>query len=358
METKIAKQNNRKSFTRKLAGLLPNHFMKTLFSEKFPVWAYIYMTRKCNENCSYCFYKDDNTPEMSGEELISAIDKAHELGTRYVSFFGGEPTLRRRELINSIKHASLEKRMFTQLPTNGSLLTQDYLDELGEAGLDLLDVSFDSLKGAEGSKKNLICREGLFDKIKNSREKYHYALKINYVVTPHNYAEVDDVFEFAKENDIIVSARLAFAPPLNGQSNTDIYFKNTSEHIKIVEELSKKLIEKKRQGYRTSEPIEFYEKMPEFVKGSKNLWKCDALENNLTIECDGTVRLCGALPCKKGKMEIHFSELNPDYYQRLRKESEALIEKCNDKCMAAAYFCSQFYERHPITFLKNVVLKL
>lgn len=354
MERKIIKRNKR--VKKKLVRLLPSYALKTLLKKDFPHWAYIYITRKCNESCDYCSYTGDS-PEMSEQELISAIDKVHELGTRYVSFFGGEPTLRRRKLVRAIKHASLEKRMFTQLPTNASLLDGDYLDELGSAGLDMIDVSFDSLQNAAGSRKNLHNNSDIFKEILKSRDKYGFQFKTNQVITRNNYEEIDKIFEFAKENNIALSLRLAFSPPLKERSSAKIYFQNTPEDIKIVEDISKNLINKKKQGYLTSEPIEFYEAMPSFVKQEENIWKCNALRNNITIETNGLVRLCGALSFGQGNLEIHFSELTTKNYKKLNDKAKAFLPICNDNCLAAAYFCSDFYLKNPITFLKDAAFK-
>jgi molybdenum cofactor biosynthesis enzyme MoaA len=68
-----------------------------------PLWAILYVVRRCNLSCAYCGFKDDTIPDPPLELLLSAIDKIRELGCRFVSLTGGEPTLR-RDLPEVIAH--------------------------------------------------------------------------------------------------------------------------------------------------------------------------------------------------------------------------------------------------------------
>ncbi len=67
----------------------------------------IFLTRRCNKECDYCYTEKDYNPkeELSLEENKKVIDKFKELGVWYLAFSGGEPTLR-SELADSIRHAN------------------------------------------------------------------------------------------------------------------------------------------------------------------------------------------------------------------------------------------------------------
>jgi len=209
---------------KKIKGNLSTYVQSLTSRNPFPVWAYIFMTRDCNLACSYCYVTKAKFEEMGIkgasddmgiDELKQAVDKLLELGTKYVSFFGGEPTVRRKELVEIIRYASFEKDMFTQLPTNGTLLAREgYIDDLGRVGIDLMDVSLDSLGRFDSSKKDLYHRESLFDNLLEGREKHSFAIKTNYVITPKNPEQLEGILEFGRSNRIIVSIRLAMKPPI------------------------------------------------------------------------------------------------------------------------------------------------
>ena len=102
----------------KIRGNLVQYVKPLIMGKKFPVWAYLFVTRNCNLACTYCHVNrkacekmgmQGASVEMSSDELKEAIDKLYSLGTRYISFFGGEPTLRRKELVEAIKHVTESK---------------------------------------------------------------------------------------------------------------------------------------------------------------------------------------------------------------------------------------------------------
>ena len=130
--------------------LLPS-FLKSRFSP-VPLWTHIYVTRKCNLNCKYCFVKDQKKTELDGKGLINVIDKLYALGCRFISFFGGEPTIR-KDFVDMVEYAN-RKGMFTHMTTNGILLTPDYINRLGKAGIDIVNLSVDSVFEFDYSNKD------------------------------------------------------------------------------------------------------------------------------------------------------------------------------------------------------------
>lgn len=297
---------------------------------------------------------DGASNEMTLTQLKQAIDKLFELGTRWISFFGGEPTIRRNELIGSIEHASMKKEMFTQLPTNGLLLKdQSYVDDLGRAGIDLLDVSLDSLARFDSSRKDIHHRQGLFETLFEGRKKYGYAVKTNFVLTKANIDQLIPVMEFANQNNIILSIRLVFKPPIRPpawKEEDNLYFDNSPDDIRLVDEAVNIILEKKAAGYVMSEPNEFYDAMRKYVRGQHSLWKCDAGKYHLTVNNDGTIMQCAVLV---DMLPMHVSELDERYFERIESEVSKKLAMCNDNCLAAAYFCSQHYRKHPLSFFEQ-----
>ena len=120
----------------------------------------ISLTEKCNFRCTYCMPEEGI--ELSDQNKILTLDNISriaeifvgQLGTTKIRLTGGEPTVRRDlpEIIKCIKsHPEVESIGIT---TNGALLGKK-LESYADAGLDVINVSLDSLVPA---KNELITR--------------------------------------------------------------------------------------------------------------------------------------------------------------------------------------------------------
>ena len=95
----------------------------------------------CNQKCLHCYAAGQ---EMSEEEELPTdkwkeiIDKCRKECIPQVTFTGGEPTMR-DDLIELINHA---RWFVTRLNTNGVKLTKEYCDELFNASLDSVQITF------------------------------------------------------------------------------------------------------------------------------------------------------------------------------------------------------------------------
>jgi MoaA/NifB/PqqE/SkfB family radical SAM enzyme len=57
------------------------------------------ITHKCNLKCLHCYWwKQEHPPELSDEQMIAFLKKLRESGLRAAILYGGEPTLRPRNL--------------------------------------------------------------------------------------------------------------------------------------------------------------------------------------------------------------------------------------------------------------------
>ncbi len=340
---------------------------KLLLGRIFPLWAYILITRRCNLSCSYCYVTEDHLKkmglkypqkELNLSQLKQSVDKLHEFGTRWVSFFGGEPTVRRKELVGIVEYASKEKNIFTQLPTNGFLLgDKSYVDELGCAGIDLIDVSLDSLFRFDLSKKDLFHRPDLFENIFEGREKYGYTIKTNLVLTKTNVDQLEPIMEFANDNNVLLSVRLALNPPIPPQGWTGdcgFYFTDREEDHQIVDRAVDYVLRKKDEGYVTTEPAEYYQTMKNYIRAVPGVWKCDAGKYHLTVDSDGTLMQCALLLDGLG---LNILDLDKNYFSDIESKVKSNLTQCNDRCLAAAYFCAQHYRKNPLSIFKQGFLQ-
>ena len=115
---------------------------KRLFDRK-PLQCSLYLTDKCNLDCSYCTEYDNSKPHPKLEDLKLWIRKIRDLGTMRIALVGGEPLLH-PDVVEIVRYCR-ELGFATSLTTNGFLLTRKLLKELEEAGLQVSQISVDRM---------------------------------------------------------------------------------------------------------------------------------------------------------------------------------------------------------------------
>jgi radical SAM protein with 4Fe4S-binding SPASM domain len=125
---------------------------------EYPVLSELAVTYRCNLRCNFCYVGEQPCDELSTSDAQNVLYKiAREAEVPSVSFTGGEPMLRTdiRELVAYASGIG----MWTNLITNGTLLTVDAVRQLRDAGLSSAQVSIegpnavvhDSITGVPGS---------------------------------------------------------------------------------------------------------------------------------------------------------------------------------------------------------------
>jgi pyrroloquinoline quinone biosynthesis protein E len=101
-------------------------FLRKVFSKSLSK-VLIHITDKCNYGCRYC-YVERKKASLKKEEWFDILEQARRLGVTKISILGGEPFCEPylEELIRRIKRL----RMKPYLYTNGSLLTEEWMDKL------------------------------------------------------------------------------------------------------------------------------------------------------------------------------------------------------------------------------------
>jgi MoaA/NifB/PqqE/SkfB family radical SAM enzyme len=126
-----------------------------------PVMMLISLTSRCNLSCSGCYMqqrKGRDEPEMRFGELMSVIAQAETLGISVISFVGGEPLLRRRDLFDIVR--SFPRILFT-LSTNGLLIDEDIAREIASCPNLVPFISLEGFRTATDT-----CRgQGVHDRV-------------------------------------------------------------------------------------------------------------------------------------------------------------------------------------------------
>jgi len=115
---------------------VPNPYIESLL---------LSITNRCNFRCKHCYAEapQGKYGELSMETLMRMMDQFVEAGIPNVAITGGEPFARPElpELVRGLRDRHIG---FTEIFTNGSLLTDDVLDQIEEAGFHPhFKISFD-----------------------------------------------------------------------------------------------------------------------------------------------------------------------------------------------------------------------
>src|SRR4030042_3929629 len=170
-----------------------------------PWSAMIYLTSKCNLNCSMCWRHTDfgrkyvNEPELTTPKFKEIITELSEMGCGKLSFAGGgEPLIHKDflELAGLAKGFGME----CDVGTNGTLLL-DMVPRLEDIGWDSVSISLDGyIKGIN----NEIRGRG-FDEACSAlaaAAKSDIAVNIISVLHPLNYDYLNEMVEFANLNEV------------------------------------------------------------------------------------------------------------------------------------------------------------
>lgn len=166
----------------------------------------ISITNRCNINCFYCHH-DGIIPqeyEMTPYEIERIARVARNIGIKKIRLSGGEPLVR-TDIVEIIRKLSQLDFQDMAITTNGTLL-EEYSQKLKDAGLDRVNVSFDTLNP---NTYRFITKSNYLEKvkrgIKTAVEVGLYPVKVNMVVMRNlNHEEVWDMFQFCKENGAIL----------------------------------------------------------------------------------------------------------------------------------------------------------
>jgi MoaA/NifB/PqqE/SkfB family radical SAM enzyme len=135
-------------FSLERAKTLIRYLYKTkIIGRVIPEVITVGVTYKCQCRCVHCSSNVPNLKgqilkrEMSTSQLKEIIDQSVQMGIPRITFFGGEP-LMRKDIFELIRYA-YDRGLITKINTNALGLKEDVVLKLKQAGLTQCDVSID-----------------------------------------------------------------------------------------------------------------------------------------------------------------------------------------------------------------------
>lgn len=182
---------------------------RTNWNVSVPVQVYWMVTRRCNFECQFCDvirHPDDVKQELTPEEVTKFVHQMADMGIYKLGISGGEPLLRKKHILAAIRTAN-ERGVWTGLGTNASLLDEESVVELADAGVNHLSISLDGMEETQiRLRRNPKAWSGVVNALRLVKEKTGgrmYA-KLNYVLNNQNIDEILPVVNFAKESGVSI----------------------------------------------------------------------------------------------------------------------------------------------------------
>lgn len=216
---------------------LPWWFFKARFLGcKKPLQTVLFISEKCNLACKHCtVYKIKNPIIKTYEKIREELEYSYRLGSRFVDFEGGEPTIWKEgdKDLNSLIRLAKEIGYYSATITTNAQLP------FAGSEADSIWVSLDGL----GSYHDEVRGKGAFERLeKNIEGSKHPQLSVNMVINTNNYPSVEETIEYARNSPYIQSISLNFHTPYPGTEHLMLDSGKRSEVIDLI-------IRKKKQGY-------------------------------------------------------------------------------------------------------------
>lgn len=161
-------------------------------------------TERCNLNCTGCWAGDySRHEELDFDTLDRIFTECEELGIYFIIMSGGEPTMRKKDIIKlAEKHSSQAFLLFT----NGTLVDDEFVAEMKRVGNITLAFSIEGFEETTDARRG----KGTFKKVMEAMDRMRKAGLIYGVSVTYNR---DNTEELASEEfvDMLVDKGVVYA---------------------------------------------------------------------------------------------------------------------------------------------------
>jgi MoaA/NifB/PqqE/SkfB family radical SAM enzyme len=259
-----------------------------------PIISYLFTEWKCNLDCHYCWAFDNKVQGMTEDVGRRSIDWLHDTGCRVLALMGGEVLLRPK-FVHKVIYYAAKRGFWVYVPTNGRLMRERVIDQMGDAGVATVNLAVDSVEDRPELPKALNPILTYFKYLIKKQYVYGFSVFFNINITRINMDDVKQLTEIAHDSGIATDYHINESPMLDQPQ-----FKHrdgnstfiTREDWPSIDALVDWLIEKNKSGYKMVNSVRRLAQMKEFMRGKLQDWDCRAGQNSLIIRTDGTLAPC------------------------------------------------------------------
>lgn len=232
-----------------------------------PEQVVIDLTNRCNNNCIGCWTRSpllrEKQPsarwiaeEIPFDSMMHLLNDLHDLGTRRIRFTGGGDPLIHPRLDDLVK-ACKQRNLITCITTNGTLLTPERAELFASLPIDELAVSIWAGSPDTYARTHPNKTGRTFEKLERNltllaqKKKLRPKVTLAHVVFAMNYAEVEQMFDFARRVQAD-SVYFAVLDPIEGY--TDGLLLKPDQVVQVNRQLDR--IEKRNQALPERQRLE------------------------------------------------------------------------------------------------------
>lgn len=278
-----------------------------LFKRKIPFFLGWNLTFRCNLKCRYCGVHDaDKGAELSTAEVVTRLDALWNLGTRWVTFSGGEPLLR-NDIGNIVKHAKTRGYQ-VYISTNGWLIPDraaalEWVDHVN-LSLDGDRTIHDEIRGSGSYDRTIeaigVCKEA------------QVPVSLQCVLSSNNLDSIEALLDTAEKHETLVKFQPA-VKCLDSSAKPNPIAPQTAPYREAMQNI----IELKKRGAPIHNSLASLRHLAHWPDPTP-IW-CIARSMSFTIEPDGSFLAChqaqignylnGSL--HEGTIKEHFVNMTP-----------------------------------------------
>jgi len=214
---------------------------------KYQKRKHMIITGLCNNNCRFCFSKENlKIGHLSVNKIKKILDQGLSEGCEGLIISGGEPTIH-PEFIEVIYLAKKRGYKYIEVITNGRMFSYpSFFKKVKDAGLDAITFS---VHGHNAVLHDFITRvKGSYNQVIKAvkfASRLHIPIKINVVVNKKNINHLKDIASTFSELGVRVIGLLQLVPFGEAWNNRDRLFYDLSKYNKSIKEF---LEESKKRG--------------------------------------------------------------------------------------------------------------
>ena len=288
---------------------LSEYLNRKAAAKKTPLSVALELTPVCNMACRMCYVRMDKktqesiAPLRSGSEWIRIAEQAREQGLLYILLTGGEPFTHPefRDIISGLH----KQGFIVSVNSNGTLINEKTIEWLKLTPPCRINIT---LYGASDETYARLCgKTDGFTRVTRAIELLQDAgitVKINVSLTPYNADDLEGIFAFCKERNLLISATSYMFPPLR-RDNTCIgrndrfspeeaaYYAAKIESLLNGEEA---FLKRAVEGNFASLAAKMDEECGEDCDGEGDSIRCRAGKCTGWVTWDGKLLACGMIP--------------------------------------------------------------
>lgn len=332
--------------------------------EGIPISGTFELTPVCNMSCRMCYVRMTKEqqeaihPLRTADEWLQLGKTAREKGMLYLLLTGGEPFLRQdfREILSGLHQMGL----IITINSNGTLINEQVVAWLKETPPVRINIT---LYGASDETYARLCGNPQgFTQVTRAihlLKEAGISVKINCSLTPYNAVDLEGIFEFCREEQLIIQATSYMFPPLRRDASQighndrftpekAAYYSAKIESLLNGEEAFLERIEQKALEGLPADPgddcldIDRSQNEKEDCRNTEGEGiRCRAGKCSFWVTWDGRFLPCGMLPGENAPnvFDVGFDEA----WERAKAEAAAIrlpveCSSCElrDQCRACA----------------------